>query len=434
MTPGSPAERRMTTDATWNYGALAVTATVGAVVTFVIAGALGADTLGAFTQLYAVHVIGAQIAVFGAHDSTQKHVAECAGQGGEDAAIVPAALGLVLLSATALAGVICVSAGPVGAFVDSQAVGRGLYLVAPGIVLFSLNKVLFAALNGRGRLRRYALAQILRAGLVLVAVVTIVASGLPGYAVGGIFTTAELILLPCLFALVRPSWRRARDTSSHRRWWRQHATFGGRGLVNGILMETHLRVDVLTLSYFVSDRAVGVYAFAALFAEGVYQVPVVIRTVAYPTVVQFASRGDRGGLAAMMRRLSMASGLLCACAATAVALVYSSLASTFDVEFVLVGLPVLYTLLAGMTVYAFFVPFDQLLLQSGRPGRQSLLMALYVGVNVVLNLVLIPRFGLLGAAWATTVSLLFAGLLLLAASWAWLGYRGGVLLHRATVA
>ena len=121
-------------------------------------------------------------------------------------------------------------------------------------------------------------------------------------------------------------------------------------------------------------------------------------------------------------------------AATAVALVYSSLASTFDVEFVLVGLPVLYTLLAGMTVYAFFVPFDQLLLQSGRPGRQSLLMALYVGVNVVLNLVLIPRFGLLGAAWATTVSLLFAGLLLLAASWAWLGYRGGVLLHRATVA
>ena len=31
-----------------------------------------------------------------------------------------------------------------------------------------------------------------------------------------------------------------------------------------------------------------------------------------------------------------------------------------------------------MTLYGFVVPFDQLLLQSGLPGRQSLLMAAYV--------------------------------------------------------
>ena len=424
----------MTGDAAWNYGALAVTAAVGAAVTFVIAGALGAATLGVFTQLYTVHVIGAQIAVFGAHDSTQKHVAELAGEAGDDSAIVTAALGLVLLSATALASLISIVAEPVGALVDSAEVGRGLYLVAPGIVLFALNKVLFAALNGRGLLRLYARAQILRAALVLVAVVTIVAGDLPGYAVGGIFTFAELALTPYLLALVRPSWRRAREAASNRRWWRQHAAFGGRGLVNGILLETHLRVDVMTLSYFVSDRAVGVYAFAALFAEGVYQVPVVIRTVAYPTIVQLASRGDRARLAATMRKLSLAGGLLCAGVAALVAVVYPYVAGAFDMEFVRTGLPVLYILLAGMTLYAFFVPCDQLLLQSGLPGRQSLLMALYVGVNVILNVALIPRFGLVGAAWATAASLLLAALLLLGASWAWLGYRWSVLLHRAPAA
>ena len=434
MTPGPPSTRGMTVDAAWNYGALAVTAGVGAAITFIIAGALGADTLGVFTQLYAVHVIGAQIAVFGAHDSTQKHVAELAGTADSDAAVVTAALGLVLLSATALAILVWLVAERAGAFVDSADVGRGLSLVAPGIVLFAVNKVLFAALNGRGLLRLYARAQMFRAALVLGAAVVIVAGDLPGYAVGGIFTAAELLLTPYLLALVRPTWRRARETPSNRRWWRRHVTFGGRGLVNGILLETHLRVDVMTLSYFVSDRAVGVYAFAALFAEGVYQVPVVIRTVAYPTLVRLASRGDRSELAATTRRLSLVSGVLCAGAAGLVALAYPLVAGRFDTEFVRTGLPVLYILLAGMTVYAFFVPFDQLLLQSGLPGRQSLLMALYVSVNVILNVALIPRFGLDGAAWATAVSLLLAALLLLGASWAWLGYRWSVLLHRAPAA
>ena len=64
----------------------------------------------------------------------------------------------------------------------------------------------------------------------------------------------------------------------------------------------------MTLSYFVSDRAVGVYAFASLFAEGIYQVRVVIRTVAYPTLVRLATRLERMELARMVRRLSILPG------------------------------------------------------------------------------------------------------------------------------
>jgi O-antigen/teichoic acid export membrane protein len=208
--------------------------------------------------------------------------------------------------------------------------------------------------------------------------------------------------------------------------------FGGRGLVNGILLETHLRVDVAMLGYFASDRAIGVYAFAALFAEAIYQVPVVIRTVAYPTLVQLAFRSERLALARMVRRLALASGAACAAAALAVGLAYPLVAGWFDPEFVAAGQPVLWILLTGMVAYAFFAPFDQLLLQSGFPGRQSVLMAAYVGANVALNLILIPLYGLRGAAAATALSMLCAGALLLTASRIWLGYRSTVLFHHTT--
>ena len=428
MNAGLPPGRGMAADAAWNYAALAATALVGAAVTFLIAGRLGTAALGVFAQLYAAHAIGAQIAVFGAHDSTQKHAAEFSGDGRDDGAVIAGSLGLVLVSAALLAGALAALARPIGALVSSADVGRGLYLVAPGIVCFALNKVLFAALNGRGLLRRYAWMQFLRAAFVLSSVGGVVALDLPAYAVGGVFAAAEMLLLPCLLAAVRPPLRTA---SSERPWWRRHLAFGGRGLVAAILVETHLRVDVAMLSYFATDRAVGVYAFASLFAEGVYQLPVVVRTVAYPTIVQLASRGDRAGVARTARRLSAVSGAVSAAAAVLVGFAYPLVAAWFDAEFVTAGWSVLLVLLAGMTVSSFVVPFDQLLLQSGLPGRQSVLMALYVGANVALNLVLIPPFGLLGAAAATTASLVLAAGLLLVASRVWLGYRPSVLMHRA---
>ena len=422
----------MAADAAWNYTALAVTAAVGAATTFLIAGRMNTAALGVFAQLYAVHVIGAQIAVVGAHDSTQKHAAEFSGDALSDDAIVTGGLQLVAVSATALALALVVLAGPIGRFYASDDVRRGLNLVAPGIIAFALNKVLFAAINGRGELRLYAWMQLLRAAFVLAAIAAIVSLGLPAFAVGGIFTAAELLLLPCLLAAVRPSWRRAHLVAALPAWWQRHLAFGGRGFVNGILLETHLRVDVMMLGYFVSDRAVGVYAFAALFAEAIYQVPVVIRTVAYPTIVQLASRTDRGGVARAARRLGLASGAICAAAALAVGAAYPLVAGWFDPEFVRTGSPVLRILLVGMVIYAFFAPVDQLLLQSGLTGRQSVLMTMYVGANVVLNLALIPRYGLTGAALATAIALSAAGLMLLVASRVWLGYRAGVLLHRAS--
>jgi O-antigen/teichoic acid export membrane protein len=424
-------ERRMAGDAGWNMAALAVTAGVGAAATFLIAGRMGAGALGVFAQLYAVHVIGAQMAVFGIHDSTQKHVAEHAPLGEPDDGIALGGLGLVLLSSLAAATLLAVAAGPAGRLVGSPDVAMGLSLVAPGLVAFALNKVLFGVLNGRGRLRTYAAMQFLRAAFVLAAVLVLVRPDRPAWIVGGIFTAAELALLPCLLGAVRPSLRRARRIPHGIVWWQRHLAFGGRGAVNGVLLEAHLRVDVMTLSYFVSDRSVGIYAFAMLFAEGLYQVPVVIRTVAYPRLVRLATRGDRDGLARASRRLSLAGGGAAAAGAVSIAVAYPYLAALFDPEFVRTGFPVLLILLGGMALYAFVVPFDQILLQSGLPGRQSVLMAAYVAANLALNVALIPRFGLLGAAAATAIALVCAAALLLAASWLWLGYRGGVLLHRA---
>ena len=86
--------------------------------------------------------------------------------------------------------------------------------------------------------------------------------------------------------------------------------------------------------------------------------------------------------------------------------------------------------MGGLIVYSAFVPFDNILLDAGLPGKQSMFMAINTMINVLLNFLLIPRFGLLGACTATTISFLLSCLNLNAFASHLLGLRGGILLAR----
>lgn len=70
------------------------------------------------------------------------------------------------------------------------------------------------------------------------------------------------------------------------------------------------------------------------------------------------------------------------------------------------GAPALLILACGQSVETAFSPAGVILGMSGRQRLDAGNMALAAGLNVVLNLVLIPVYGLLGAALATTASLI----------------------------
>ncbi len=69
-------------------------------------------------------------------------------------------------------------------------------------------------------------------------------------------------------------------------------------------------------------------------------------------------------------------------------------------------------LLAGIFAVSAFTPFDSLFIQSGFPGLQSILAAAVILTNVMLNFLLIPKYGVVGAAYATSISYLLGGVYL----------------------
>ncbi len=83
--------------------------------------------------------------------------------------------------------------------------------------------------------------------------------------------------------------------------------------------------------------------------------------------------------------------------------------------------PVFKILIIGIGgTFLFRLPFGNLLMGIGLSGKNLLVSIFTLVLNLMLNLLLIPKFGIIGAAWATTSSIWFSGLL------AWLFFKSYV--------
>ena len=385
-------------------------AITGVAISFFVVTERGGEALGVFSQVYAIYIVVAQVAALGIHDSTQKHAAEHSEDPIEVRRLCRGACASAFVTAALVATGLGLASRFVGLATDSSAVGRGVLVVAPGVWLFGMNKALLGVLNGLRRMRTFALAQAARAVTIFATVVGIGLSSLPDWTLVAAFVAGELVVSCGVTAALWPA-----------RWCRRHLWFGVRALPAGLLAESFVRIDVIVLGVFVSDVEVGTYGFAAFFAEGLIQIPVVVRTVVNPVFVRLLARRDHAAVARLSRRAGAASVAMVGLGAAVVLTLLPLLGPRLGVGLVTAAGELLGILLVGIGFYAAFLPSDCLLLQAGLPGRQSALMAVNVLVSVLLNALLIGAYGARGAALATALAYGWSALALTLATARWLG-------------
>jgi O-antigen/teichoic acid export membrane protein len=395
--------KQFSRDVVWNVASLAVAGACGIVLNYLIGLVYDEAALGVFNQVFAAYLLFSQLAALGIHHSVLQRVA-AAPDPDEQAAELRSGIA-VTLGVGALAALAFFAASPlVARLLDSDDVGRGMRFAAPGVMCFALDKVCLAALNGLGRMRGYALLQAGRFVLLLAAFGGCVAAGAGRAVVPVVLTIAEgVTLVLCLIALRDLLARRALD--GLRRRAREHLAFGVRGFMSGVLADLNTRVDVLMLGYFASDAVVGIFSFAAILAEGIFQVLVALRTNYAPICARLLAAGDRGELVALVRRGRNRTYLLAIPAAALAVLGYWVGGEILSSRPVIAdSWPYFAILLAGMAAASGYVPFTTMLLYARRPGAYTWLTLAVLLVNVVANAILIPAVGPIGAPIGTALA------------------------------
>jgi O-antigen/teichoic acid export membrane protein len=175
--------------------------------------------------------------------------------------------------------------------------------------------------------------------------------------------------------------------------------YGGRSVVGTLAERLQFRADSFIVNALVGVRATGIYSVTSGLAETLWYVPNALGVVMFSRAVD--PTADAARTAATLTRTTLALTVVLAIPAAIlgprlVRLFYGSAFADAGVALRLI--------IPGVVAYSVVAVLSRYLSGRGRPGTGTLILLFGLGVNVVANLILVPRFGILGAATASSLS------------------------------
>ena len=178
-----------------------------------------------------------------------------------------------------------------------------------------------------------------------------------------------------------------------------------------------MNVDILLLKLFVTPDQLGIYFAAARIISFIAFVHFAMMTVATPRFATAYARRDIATAARLLRTFRLWT-LAPAVLGTGLLLLTGPFILALFGEGFTAAMPVMTVLAVGHLINTLTGPSEALLAVSGKQVFIASLTGMAAGLNIVLNLALIPVYGLQGAAIATSCAYIFRGIML----W-WAGNR-----------
>jgi O-antigen/teichoic acid export membrane protein len=168
--------------------------------------------------------------------------------------------------------------------------------------------------------------------------------------------------------------------------------------------------DVLVLSRLTTPTEVAIYFAAGKTMSLIMFVHYAVGSAMANRFASFKARGDTAGLAACVRDAVNWTFWPSLAAAVLILLLGEHLLALFGPQFV-AGYPVMAILVVGFLTRSAMGPAEFLLNMQGEQRLCALVMMGAALLNIALNLILVPLYGITGAATATAISLMTAALL-----------------------
>jgi len=169
--------------------------------------------------------------------------------------------------------------------------------------------------------------------------------------------------------------------------------------------------DILVMNLYLTSLDVAMY-FAATKTTSLISFIYYAITAAYAhRFASYDAAGDMEGLAEVLREAVVWTFWPSVVAAVGILIMGWPLLWLFGEEFT-AAYPVMFVLVVGLLARAAVGPIDYMLSMLGQQKACAGVLGLSVAVNLGLNFLLIPEYGLMGAAVATTVATIMATFLL----------------------
>ena len=404
--------KKLKLDILYGLASFSLIGLIGILVNVLIAYHYNAEVLGVFNQAYAVFLLLSQLCVWGLHLSILRFLPEKNNEESSDL-IFSSAFYLVLLSSFVFCLIVYFSSPIFSIVFNSFNVEKSIVYGLPGIFLLALNKVYLAFHNAKRRMRAFAFLNSLRYILMFLFLLLLIYFEVNGFKISLIITFSELSLFIILMLYSSQYVRFSFSYDQLLPWFQKHTSFGLKAALGNILLDVNTRVDVVMLGIFMSDKTVGIYSFAAMLAEGFYQISVVFRTNVNPILTKLNFDYGRKSLRQAIQKGRNLAYLFSIPIGITLIVIYPFFISFLDPSYQnSINVLSFTVLILGFLSVSGYIPFQMLLSQTGYPGPQTKISSGIFIWNLFFNLILIPFWGPIGAAIANCTATIFGVFLL----------------------
>jgi len=178
-------------------------------------------------------------------------------------------------------------------------------------------------------------------------------------------------------------------------------SYGGKAYVGNITTFLYLRIDMWMINIFLNPLAVGFYSIAVGLSEKIWLISQSAGTVLFPRVSSETNEKNLKEFTPIVNRnilfiTILIAILLLLLARWIIVLLYSEkfLESALPFQILLIGA----VALGGSRIITNDIA------GRGKPMINTYIATVSVILNILLNIILIPKFGIIGASWATAIS------------------------------
>jgi O-antigen/teichoic acid export membrane protein len=400
-------------DIQWSFISLATASFAHLLLRIVLGKALGPSGLGLYTLVFTIYMLGMQFAAFGIGIALTKYVAEYYND-------LPKIQNFI-------------SSGILGSLISGSLMGVLMYLLSGFISLrlfhnpemvalleltsfcfpfISMQKAVIGTLNGLREMKLFAFVNILQhvsVMIVSIAFVLLLNMNVKGAVLGFVIPTIAVGLFSLVFTrkyfIFDPAVLITDLANLKELLW-----FGFYIVLANSIGLINTQIDSLMLGYFMNEVDVGYYAVAVIFVEGLKLIPDAVQKVTTPSIASYYGKRDYQKIINLVKS-SMLKVFLITLILSFVLLGFGRLLIEilFSEEFLPAYYPLI-ILLLGCSIHAPVLSIAGTLPSIGKVALMSKLSFICAGMNTLLNILLIPKYGIIGAAIATSVSLIFTSL------------------------
>lgn len=397
-------KKKFSLDVGWAFIASIIPLGVGLLLRIFFGNYLGPAGLGLYSLALIFYTVATMVGSLGIPTATVKYVAEYRDKRDQLNSFISCSYVNSIIFGVLFFLLFYFLAPYIAGFFNKPELTTAIQIVSLGLPFYILSYTVFRLFNGLRRMGSYSFGLIFRSVLILIFSVTFIFMdmGVNGtmwaIVISEVVTTvAVLILSRNIFSFMLIDY--LKET-------RELITFGVQVLITDGTFFLDINIDTIIVGYFLTSQQVGIYSIAVMFAQLLFIIPGAMAQVTYPMLTEFYHKDLTSAMKSTLSKSMKYSFYVSSLLGLGVILFSSNIIALLLPPIFQEAVIPLTIIVFSLILYAPTTSIGSLWNAVGKPYIMSIMGIIFVALNAIVNIALIPIYGIMGAAIATSTTYL----------------------------